>query len=137
MTTATGKSFRRNPRHLAAVREIAAGRVLLAADRITATTRTLLQQPGSGVQHRGQPRRSSAPGQPPTSQTGLLAASQRSYGPVVRPTSVVAASGSDYWKEAVFVQVGTAKAAPRPYMLPGLLASQRDVLEAFSEGGVS
>ncbi len=122
--------FVRNPNHLEAIRQLCAQRVVVAADKVTDRVKLLLNEPGIGEHYRGNPRASSVPGDPPTSQTGELAASQTTRGPVIKPTDVVAASGSDEIK-AFWLQVGTVFIAPRPYMLRALLESWAQVLASF------
>lgn len=125
--------FQANPKHLEAIRERAAACAVRAADAVTQRVQQMLDRPGDGADHPGEPRQSSAPGKPPTSQSGELAASQRTFGPVINSGGAIAASGSDNFK-ARLLQVGTAQIAPRPYMLPALHAARHDVLDAFAPG---
>lgn len=125
--------FRRNPAHLQAIQQIAGQRALRGADAVTQTVLRTLSHSGTGVEHRGLPRRSSQPGEPPVSQTGSLAASHQAIGPVRDGINVVAACGTTDIRSR-FLQLGTASIAPRPYMLRSLLESQPEVLKAFAGG---
>lgn len=125
------RGFVRNPAHLVAIRRLAGQRVRAGAEVVTQEVRALLDEPGLGEQHPGEPRPASLPGDPPTSQTGDLARSQTTRGPRIRPTDVVAASGSDEIK-AFWLQIGTSRIAPRPYMRRALLASKSGVLAAMA-----
>lgn len=130
--------FVRNPRHLDAIRRLAGVRVTIAAGKVSDRVRVLLNEPGLGERHGGEPNPPSLPGDPPTSQSGELAESQTARGPKQRQDGVAAASGSDL-PRSLWLQIGTARIEPRPYMNRALLDSKAEVLEAMKgtqgEGG--
>ena len=128
------RGFVRNRRHLWAIRRIAAERLMLATEKVTQRAKHLLSQPGAGIHHPGNPAPSSLPGEPPARQSGTLAESQTTRGPVHRRSGVTAASGSDDPRAAT-LQLGTNTTRPRPYALRALTESRQDVLAAFGEGG--
>ena len=134
----SGGGFVRNRRHLWAIRQIAAARLMRATEKVTQRAKELLSQPGAGIHHPGNPAPSSLPGEPPARQTGSLAEGQTTRGPVHTYRAVLAASGSDD-DRAAQLQLGTNTTRPRPYSLRALTESRQDVLAAFApasgEGG--
>lgn len=78
--------------------------------------RSMVQDPKSGVHYRGNPNRSSAPGESPARQTGALIASIEVFADAPRLAARVNA-GSDH---AAAMEFGTENIAPRPFLRPAL-----------------
>lgn len=138
------RNFQPNPRFL----DRAAGKVAAAAERAAALgrdrARELVEDAGGhGIQHRGLPRRSSAPDEPPASQTGELAASIDSGLVSASREQAIGRFGSNA-PHAALMELGGVPIRrygarvgllPRPYLRPALeerkgrmLAELRDVL---------
>lgn len=88
-------------------------------------------QVGSGVWYAGNPRRSSAPGEPPARQTGRL---QESIAVTKRASPFDLASEMGPRDQAfrrafypAFLEFGTRNMAPRPFMRPSLATFKRKV----------
>lgn len=117
MTPAPGsRTFRRNPNFTRELRREVKRRLGRAAEAVRDQAEALVSRSGP-----------SEPGQPPASVTGELADSIQVYGPVERPTEIVAAVGSDLVK-ARFLEAGTARMQPRPFLGPALAMSKGGVL---------
>jgi HK97 gp10 family phage protein len=83
---------------------------------------------GRVYQRRGVVHQASAPGQPPASDTGRLVNSiVTSYD--IEQLSGTVQAGTEY---APYLEYGTAKMAPRPFMRPALMSSARGILEEIA-----
>lgn len=129
-------TFRRNPQFIESVKARFAERLTRAGEHVRANIVGLIEDPKDGVHYRGMPNRSSEPGQPPANQTGELANSIRVDGPVMDDDEVAVHVNSTLIK-ARFLEAGTATLPPRPFMLPGLLVSEKDVKTAMRGEEVS
>ncbi len=119
-----------NPNFLPAIGDIAGVRAARACDRVGERVKVLLNSGGTGEDVGAAGRRVSSPGDPPVSQSGDLAASQTTRGPITSGDKRIAASGSDEIK-ALFLQMGRANMEPRPYQFRALLDSRTAVLKSF------
>lgn len=70
----------------------------------------------------GRPR--SLPGEPPAVQTGLLI---NSIAHELRPERLAVRYGTNI-KYGLFLELGTHKMAPRPYLVPAYIRKRKDVL---------
>lgn len=86
--------------------------------------RTMTQDAKTGKHYRGNPNRSSAPGESPARQTGRLIGGIDVFAEPARLAARVNASTS----YAAGLEFGTEKVAPRPFMRPSL-AKMRQAIE--------
>tara|TARA_R110001599_G_scaffold17632_1_gene70130 strand:+ start:117 stop:575 length:459 start_codon:yes stop_codon:yes gene_type:complete len=122
-----------NARKIEAKMRIAAGKSLdLVAIAFQKKIRQRLNRGGTGVHHSGQSYPSSAPGEPPTVQSGNLQnswiASSRKKVFSRRKTSVLIDQGTSYGhaaKYAFFLEYGTRHMAARPFVLPTVRGMRR------------
>lgn len=121
-----------NPGFLNAFRKKMAAATERAAAIAADGVRDSLQQPGSGVLHRGNPNQSSAPGEAPASQSGDLLNSI--YSQPLEPVDdkVRAQYGSDLIYSR-FLELGTVSSAPRPFIRPPIIDRKPEILAAFGD----
>lgn len=86
--------------------------------------RSMTQDPKTGRKHSGLPNRSSAPGESPARQSGMLIANIDVYDEPARLAAIIR-SGQSY---AAALEFGTETIAPRPVMRPSL-AKMKDAIE--------
>ena len=87
------------------------------AKSLVAGLKLKLGQPGSGRWYKKKPARSSAPGEPPVAQTGRLRRSIQMDVSQIR--KLMARVGTNV-KYAPWLELGTSRMRPRPYMRPTL-----------------
>jgi HK97 gp10 family phage protein len=94
----------------------------------TESIRSMAMETKSGRHYRGNPRRSSAPGEPPARQTGFLIATLDIVDEPDRLAARVNA-GADY---AAALEFGTQKMAPRPFLRAALINKQKEVEDTIN-----
>lgn len=91
-----------------------------AAERAAAQARLAIQSPpktGRIYMRRGRPHQASAPGEAPATDTGFLVNSIQTRQSGYLSWDVLASA-----VYAVYLEVGTMRMAPRPFLLPAVLA---------------
>ncbi len=92
----------------------------------------------------GKKHRASAPGEPPAIDTGILRASMihtvqktaleviGKVGTDIEHIAAKAPAGTDV-NYGLYLELGTSKMAPRPYLRPALIATKKKVLNIFKK----
>ena len=120
-------TFRRNNEFLAAIRKEAARRVERGTEIVRDGAKAKMDREGTGRTYTWLPRQASAPGEPPVTQLGGLAASLRTYPVRHSDTEVAGATGSDVevlWR----LEAGDIQTEPRPLLMPSLLESKPEIM---------
>lgn len=126
-------SFTRNPSFEPELHRDIAARTKRAIGKVHQQAVSLLQSPGSGQQYSAYSHPSSAPGDPPVSQSGELEASLAVSGPHDNGSEIEAAVGTPLIK-GFFLEAGTANRAPRPFLRPALEMSRGAIMDEFGGG---
>lgn len=105
-------------------------RVKSAGVATQAVVRDLIDEPGDGVHHPGNPSPSSKPGDPPAMQKGRLHESIR-VSEVAETDDAIEVHVGSFAERAPLLEAGTASMAPRPFLVPGMHLSKPAILKAI------
>ena len=128
-------TLRRDPQMLSRIRTRLSDRLVQAGESVRDRAVSLMDEPKGGVHYPGSERPSSKPGEPPARQSGELAESIAVSEPITTADGVEVHVYSPL-PRARWLEAGTIDREPRPFLLPALVESERQVLKAVGGEGV-